>query len=509
MNTKRKTWTEADVAYLRDNYAISTPEELSAHLGATWHAIKIKAFKLGINRHFRDTSNDEALINDYKAGMKTADLCTKYNTNITTIYRLFEAHGVEKKRELTNFGDNEVFRQDYVTLTKEELETKYGTSYENIKVKASNLGVIRPEELIKRPVSSLSIEELQHDYLVKNLTSNAISVKNGMCSDSGWVRKLLRRNNIIKPPEEITLQKMTTRIEKYGSAFGGQYGKTEKELQTWIKEATGLDFSSTYKILKDREIDLYNSDLKIGIEYCGLYWHNEDANIPKDSSYHYDKFKRCEEQGIQLITIFEDEWTNRQEQVKGALLSILGKNSRRLYGRKCEVRTIAKDIGNKFYEDYHIQGSSGTSIHFAGLYSGDELVGVMSFGRHHRDATKRTLDRLCFKYDVSVAGGSSKLFKFLLATTGITELTSWSDNRWFIGSVYEKLGFTFDQELKADYSYVDYRDKTTRLSKQSQKKSACGCPADMTEKQWALARGLHRIWDCGKKRWTYKVAVVG
>jgi len=82
---------------------------------------------------------------------------------------------------------------------------------------------------------------------------------------------------------------------------------------------------------------------------------------------------------------------------------------------------------------------------------------------------------------------------------------SWSDNRWSDGSVYKKLGFTLDEHLKPDYTYVSLINPKRRISKQSQKKSATNCPPEITELEWANTRGLARIWDCGKTRWVFQV----
>ena len=134
-------------------------------------------------------------------------------------------------------------------------------------------------------------------------------------------------------------------------------------------------------------------------------------------------------------------------------------------------------------------------------------MGVMSLGRHHRQSATNhvVLDRLCFAAGVQVVGGASKLLKRCVewaATEGHEAIITWSDNRWSAGKIYQTLGFTLDEELDVDYSYVDLRNGR-RLSKQSQKKSASGCPADKTETEWAFERGLAKIWDCGKKRWKF------
>jgi len=70
---------------------------------------------------------------------------------------------------------------------------------------------------------------------------------------------------------------------------------------------------------------------------------------------------------------------------------------------------------------------------------------------------------------------------------------------------YKNLNFQFFKELNADYAYVNIDNPKERISKQSQKKSNTGCPKDKTEKEWALEKGLSRIWDCGKTRWIFKI----
>jgi hypothetical protein len=70
-------------------------------------------------------------------------------------------------------------------------------------------------------------------------------------------------------------------------------------------------------LIKPLELDIYLPDLEIAIEYCGLYWHSEERG--KDSEYHLNKFNKCKELGIHLITIFEDEWLENEEWVKNFL----------------------------------------------------------------------------------------------------------------------------------------------------------------------------------------------
>jgi len=302
---------------------------------------------------------------------------------------------------------------------------------------------------------------------------------------------------------EIARKAQEAKIAKYGNLHGGNYGKTQKEIALWLLEVSGKTFTSNYALLRGREIDLYNEDLKLGIEYCGLYWHTEDSKQKRDRNYHADKLKKLKEQGVRLITIFEDEWVYRKQQVKNFLCAVLRVHQTTIFARKCEVREIPVKEAKSFFEQYHIQGKNDLGMYFAGLYYQEELVATMSFGRHHRNSTQMTLDRFAVKTGIHLPGGASKLFKFLLNLTGVSRIISWSDNRWSDGNVYRQLGFTLESALPPDYSYVDFSHNCRRVSKQSQRKSKTGCPAHITEKEFNKFKDLHRIWDCGKLRWLF------
>lgn len=285
----------------------------------------------------------------------------------------------------------------------------------------------------------------------------------------------------------------------------------EFELVDFIKEHLPnlIIEQNDRNILKGKEIDILMPELKLGIEYCGLYWHNELKK--PDTHYHYNKMKQAEEQGIRLITIFEDEWRDRNKQVKNFLKSVLNIHNKRVYARKCQVKTITKKVAKLFLEDNHIQGAGHIEVAFGLFGLEDELLGVLSACKHHRISTNPSLvlNRLAFQGGCQVVGGASKLLKSLIKYANqekkYDSILSWSDNRWSIGTVYEKTGFKSDDELPPDYSYVDME---TRFSKQSCKKNVLLSKGAVgnTEKELATNLELYRIWDCGKKRWVINLS---
>lgn len=207
--------------------------------------------------------------------------------------------------------------------------------------------------------------------------------------------------------------------------------------------------------------------------------------------------KRCNELGIRLITIFEDEWINRQNQVKQFLKSVIGVFDMRIFARKCLFQQI--EPNSIFFDNNHIQGYPQRLDSVFGLFHENTMIGCVSYAGHHRNNNDLTLNRLAFIDGVQCVGGASKLIKNSLTIVNENVIT-WSDSRWTEGFLYEKCGFKFDGLLPADYSYVT---KKKRISKQAMQKSKIGCPENMTEHQFCLENKIYRIYDCGKKRWKF------
>ena len=309
--------------------------------------------------------------------------------------------------------------------------------------------------------------------------------------------------------EEAKEEYKATCLKKYGVPNplciqeNRVFGKTEESIKDWLN-SLGCAFVQDYTILDGKEIDLYDANLKLAIEYCGLYWHNECSLQPRDHRYHYDKYLACLAKGIQLITIFEDEWKGRNEQCRSILMAKVGELPVKIGARSCKLVSVDKPLARVFLEQNHLLEASRHLLFVTGLLYKGDLVAIMSLGRHPRKSKTIVMDRLCFRCGYNIAGGASKLIvacKQWATENGYHEIITWSDNRWSTGGVYGVMGFELSSELPPDYSYVNVAKPYRRISKQSQKKSNTTCPSDKSEHEWALEQGLARIWDCGKKRW--------
>ena len=287
------------------------------------------------------------------------------------------------------------------------------------------------------------------------------------------------------------------------------YSKGEKELFDFIKSILGEENVTQHNrgILKGEEIDIYIPSLKFGIEYNGLYWHSE---ISKGKDYHLNKTIKCNNAGIRLFHIFEDEWLNKKEIVKSMLSSLLVKKNNRIFARKCDIREVEPKEANKFLEDNHIQGKCNSQMRYGLFYNG-ELLSLMTFGKSRHfvgnNKSEWELLRFCNKISYTIIGGASKLFKYFIQNHSVNEIISYADRRWSNGDLYDKLGFIQYNKSKPNYYYIIGGKRVYRYTmRKSVLVKKYGCPQNMTEKEFCYNQRWYRIYDCGCLcyKWTKK-----
>lgn len=206
-------------------------------------------------------------------------------------------------------------------------------------------------------------------------------------------------------------------------------------------------------ILKDLELDVYIPSQKIAIECNGIFWHSQQHHKP--IKYHIDKYSRCKEQGIQLLTFWEDQIKLQPDIVKSILLSKLNIYQQRIYARKCTVRQISSTECADFLRSNHIQGRTNSTIRL-GLYYDDVLVSMMTFTKKKDNSYE--LSRFCNQIYTTVIGGASKLLKHFIQNYNPTKIISFASNDISNGQLYKKLGFESDGQITLSYWYIHKKD---------------------------------------------------
>lgn len=286
-----------------------------------------------------------------------------------------------------------------------------------------------------------------------------------------------------------------------------QRQRQEIEISNFLNEYDIQFVCNDRSIIGGKELDFYLPEFNVAIEFNGVYWHGE--MMGKTRNYHYEKWKKCEEQNISLLSIWEDEWAidTKKKLWQNKILYMCNKSDLpRIHARKCSVVKLSFQDSKAFLDQYHLQGHQ-PFIHSFGLIYNNQLVQVMTFfNTRDNKPDQLELNRFCSINTHNVVGAFQKLLKHAVKNIDVSSVVSFSDNSYSTGKLYETTGFTLDSILTPDYKYVI---NSQRVHKQNFRKNKLAKMFDLSESvvattsEWDIMQqhGIDRIWDCGKKRW--------
>jgi hypothetical protein len=302
----------------------------------------------------------------------------------------------------------------------------------------------------------------------------------------------------------ITLRQGQNKIDYCPKCFPKNINqsKAEKEIADYII-SLGINIETRDReIVKPLELDIYIPSHNLAIEYNGLYWHSE-FNGGKNNSYHKTKFERCFNKNVKLLTIFEDEWSNKQDLIKSMIRSNLVLLTDKIYARKCSINKITSKEAKIFLEENHIHGYARSELKY-GLFYDNRLVYVMTFiksniSRGNKDMWE--IQRMAGIKNTKVTGAASKLFFHFIKEINPISVLSYADLRWFTGDSYKNMGFKFINNTTAGYWYFKLTG-TNRYHRYSLRKNKDD-DRNLTEWENRQLQGYDRIWDCGHAKWIW------
>lgn len=257
------------------------------------------------------------------------------------------------------------------------------------------------------------------------------------------------------------------------------------------------------ELIKPYEIDIFDKENKIGVEFHGLRWHSYNrSETSKEKLKHYNKATLANDNGIFLFQIFEHEWIKNSCIIKSMINNKLNK-SIRIYARKCKII----DLDNKSYKDFinhnHLYGYTTSSIKYGLLYD-NKLVCVLSFKKHHKYDYE--ISRFANLIGHNVIGGASKLFKHFLKTYNPSSILTFADRRFSNGFIYHKLGFELVDITKPNYFYIKRKEVFSRqqFQKHKLKFKLKHFDSNLTESQNMFNNGYRRLWDAGHLKFIWK-----
>ncbi len=296
------------------------------------------------------------------------------------------------------------------------------------------------------------------------------------------VSNLVRNGRESPFQDKELMQKVYEKKKSDGTLF---ISKGEKEITDWLnslgikseKLVTGNGWADDSPRM---EIDIYIPEKKLGIEYNGIYFHaiNGRRKGRMTECYHYDKSLWAEENGIELLHIWEDQWIRRPEVIKSKILCRLGLLDKKISTETCEIKEIDAKTCRNFCDTNDLYSYRLSNVRL-GLFKGNELVQAISFRKRKGSTANYEIITNCIKTRLEVINGTTAIldyFKQKYKPDNITCNVDWNINN---GKEYKDAGFSYMGDIYPDefciindhsYSRVmlnihnskEYREKTKK-----------------------------------------------
>lgn len=308
----------------------------------------------------------------------------------------------------------------------------------------------------------------------------------------GWRENVGSRNNIkgTIPPSFFQYISTGTKLEQYASQLKTILPNSKLFVNIADIIVTCYDESSNHAIVVI-PIDQSQGNLKTAIQTQQVL----EAN------------------NINYTILFEDEMLNEQL-LRAKLLHYTKQNdASTIFARQCTIRICSKEEKKQLLNSNHVQGNDNATICY-GAYFQNELVAVMTFCPPRIALGQRTkndngvweLSRFCTDVKYRIPGIASKLLTHFKRHNTWTEIYSYADKRWSVGTLYYALGFELIRTTQPDYYYIvdNKRKHRWNYRKDIIKNTLPNYNPELTEYQNMVNNGFWRVWDCGSLKFSMK-----
>lgn len=288
---------------------------------------------------------------------------------------------------------------------------------------------------------------------------------------------------------------------------------SEEKIAQFV-EGLGFKVIRNYRIPKrgGYEIDIFIPDLRIGIEYNGLYWNSTEYH---DKNYHKMKREMCYSEGIRLIQIWEDQFLRNEELIFNKINYVCGYDRSNIINtRKCAVEELSVSEYKEIMKN-HIQGGDKPQIRL-GLKFDSIIVAAIGLAKPNLSRSSKEqqklnqleLTRFVTNINYRVPGALSKFMSYIKKNFKADSVYSYADldlvdkNK----NVYVSSGFEEEKECMPDYSYVikSKREHRYKYRKSKLKKLFSEVYSDeKTEKEMMESMGYYQIWNSGFIKYRY------
>lgn len=240
----------------------------------------------------------------------------------------------------------------------------------------------------------------------------------------------------------------------------------ERRLYEWIKTICKDKIIQTdRKIISPNELDIYFPKNKLAIEYNGIYWH---SNRFKPKNYHLDKTNKCEEQGIELLHIFSDEWIEKLEIVKSIIKSKLNIYDHEINSKDLIFQEVFEKDAECFYKENLIFDFNKNKKYYSLL---NEKEILCCFTVDLSDVV--SVSDLCVKINYNIINHIDIILKEIIKIYDELDIEIISDRRYNI----EKLdieNFCLNNVIEPGFYFVNNQTRENLSDKELFKIYNCG-----------------------------------
>jgi hypothetical protein len=172
------------------------------------------------------------------------------------------------------------------------------------------------------------------------------------------------------------------------------------------------------------------------------------------------------------------------EIVESVILNACNLNTNRVGARSLSVKRLTKEESKTFLTKNHLMGA-GRGDSFGLVDSAGTIYSIMQIICKSKSDNFFEVSRFCNALQTTVAGGYSKLLKYVESVIDMSSLITFVDLSYGTGVYLTNLGFiksTFSRSFK----WTDGRDVYNRMQYPG---------------KTGFDYGLDRLWDSGQQKW--------
>lgn len=438
------------------------------------------------------------------------------NHGVTSTWQLEGTKNSVKKTNLDRYGVEYYSNPEKSKKTKEE---RYGdANYTNVKkgkaTKLERYGDENYNNIEKNKATKL--ERYGHEnYTTRNVSFQDACdrVKDALVSypESTLVIECFNKElyHSLHSPISVSCSNCETRKDReFVSVIGspkclacdsrfstkGFISKSQREIYNWLSSYIEGVRLSDWDTISPQELDVHAAKHGIAIEHDGLYWHSENRDVkPMHAAF---KRKLAAEKGIQLISVFSDEWENKKDLVKSIILRKVGIFQETIQASECCLRDLNNGEKKEFFEKSCLEGDAESVSSFGLVDSVGRVVIAISLREAFDSGREQFYDvaRFAVLPGVDVVGGFNSLFTRALevcVTDDKRGLIERVDMRFDTVDTFEKFGFSLDYETGPLSWWTDLKVRY--------KKSKLNFANDVE----AHDQGFYKVWGDTQKVYMY------